>query len=156
MNNQLDEQLSALVDSECRPEETALLVKRLLNNDALKAKWARYQLISDVLRHQLPDQLPTNFTQSVMAHVVLEPTPKVPRQPRQLATAAALLLAGGLLLTGGLYQMRSSDTAAQNQDARQTAQLQNYLVTHAGYTSHHPMNDMRSFVRVVGYSADKQ
>ena len=50
MNDLLNEQLSALVDGELPPEETALLLKRLEREPDLKQRLARYALAGDVLR----------------------------------------------------------------------------------------------------------
>ena len=50
MNDLLNEQLSALVDGELPPEETALLLKRLEREPDLKQRLARYAFAGDVLR----------------------------------------------------------------------------------------------------------
>ncbi|MCO6439955.1 MAG: sigma-E factor negative regulatory protein [Nitrococcus mobilis] len=53
MRDGLNEQLSALVDGELREDEAALLLRQLGRSEELKARFARYCLISDALHRNL-------------------------------------------------------------------------------------------------------
>lgn len=50
MTDLLNEQISALVDGELPPEETALLLRRLEREPELAKRYARYQALGDLLR----------------------------------------------------------------------------------------------------------
>jgi sigma-E factor negative regulatory protein RseA len=52
MSKETREHLSALVDGEISPDTSRFLVKRLGNDDELRATWTRYHLVRDCLRHQ--------------------------------------------------------------------------------------------------------
>lgn len=58
MSDLINEQLSALFDSEVPSKEALLLLKRLEQADELKSTWCRYQLIQDVIRR---DELVCNY-----------------------------------------------------------------------------------------------
>ena len=53
MTNQLHQQVSAFVDNELPEEECSLFVRRLCNDDGLKAAVNRFALIGDVMRGEL-------------------------------------------------------------------------------------------------------
>jgi negative regulator of sigma E activity len=50
MSDLVNEQLSALVDGELPPEETALLMRRIAREPELARRYARYQAMGDLLR----------------------------------------------------------------------------------------------------------
>ena len=74
MSERLNEQLSALVDGELAEQEYELLLARLENDPELRARWARYNLISDALRNHLPDGLAPGLAAQVSAKLAEEPT----------------------------------------------------------------------------------
>lgn len=55
MTEKIDEQVSAFVDGELLPEESALLYRRLSDDDELRSTWQRYHLIRDALREDMPE-----------------------------------------------------------------------------------------------------
>ena len=83
-NDLLNEQLSALVDGELPPEETALLLRRLEREPQLRARLARYALAGDVLRGERLQAGP-RFAMSVAQALADEPA----HAPAVTATAAA-------------------------------------------------------------------
>lgn len=56
MNDMINEQLSALADNELPRREFPLLWQRVARDPALTAKWARYHLMRDALRGDLPNE----------------------------------------------------------------------------------------------------
>jgi len=69
MNDRLGEQLSALVDGELAEQEYELLLVRLDNDPELRARWARYNLISDALRNHLPERIAADLSSRVAARL---------------------------------------------------------------------------------------
>ena len=74
MSDKLNEQLSALVDGELAEHEYELLLARLDNDPELRARWARYNLISDTLRNHLPDRLAPGLAAQVSGALDQEPS----------------------------------------------------------------------------------
>ena len=72
MSDLLNEQLSALVDGELAPEETALLLRRLEREPELAQRLARYRLCGEVLRgeHHQPR---ADFALRISAAIAREP-----------------------------------------------------------------------------------
>ena len=80
MSDLVNEQLSALMDGELPPEETALLMRRLEREPELAQRLARYRAMGDVLRGDRA-QPSADFARRVSAAVALEPTPVTKAQP---------------------------------------------------------------------------
>ena len=73
MSEKRKEQLSALVDGELLSHiEPA--VDEMLKTAELKDSWARYHLIRDTLKQNVPPQLDFSFGQRVSASIASEPT----------------------------------------------------------------------------------
>ncbi|HEY6007249.1 MAG TPA: sigma-E factor negative regulatory protein, partial [Geobacteraceae bacterium] len=53
MANEQEERVSALTDGELDPHQLDSLLARMREDDALRARWARYHLISDALHNNL-------------------------------------------------------------------------------------------------------
>ena len=85
MSDLLNEQLSALMDGELPPEETALLLRRLEREPELAARLARYSAIGDALRGDRA-QPSAGFAARASAAIAAEPAPVV----RPVARAAGL------------------------------------------------------------------
>lgn len=74
MNKQeLNEQLSALVDDELRRDQTAFLLRRLSHDPGAAAQFGRYCLISDTLRRKLPPRVQFDLADRVSAALANEP-----------------------------------------------------------------------------------
>ncbi len=95
--------LSALLDGETEDHEAQAVFAALKADEALRDKWACYQLIGDVLRNE--DALSCDLTPSVMralsdVPVVLAPAARRRSQPRPLMAVAASL--AGVAVVGWL------------------------------------------------------
>ena len=104
-NDLLNEQLSALVDGELSPEETALLLKRLEREPELRARLARYSLAGDVLRGERPHAGP-QFAMRVAHALAGEPVHAM------AAADAAAATGGGAVAAGPVAPARRRPAAA--------------------------------------------
>ena len=84
MTNSSDERISALIDGELDEQARQSMVDELLKKGEARATWARYHLISDTLRQNLPAGMDTQFSSRVMAALQDEPTVLAPRPPQGL------------------------------------------------------------------------
>lgn len=72
MNDQIHEQLSALMDGELERDQTRFLLKRLDTDAELPLRWARYHVTRQTLRgHELV--LSAGFAEAVMAQLEQDP-----------------------------------------------------------------------------------
>ncbi|MDH5470219.1 MAG: sigma-E factor negative regulatory protein, partial [Gammaproteobacteria bacterium] len=76
MKDTLNEQLSALVDDELATGEAALLLRQMGKDETLRDRFARYQLISDALKNNLPAQVDPDFHLRVQAALQDEAAPQ--------------------------------------------------------------------------------
>ncbi|UCE88909.1 MAG: sigma-E factor negative regulatory protein [Pseudomonadota bacterium] len=121
MSNKLSEQLSALVDGELAEQEYELLLARLENDPELRARWARYNMISDALRNHLPDRLAPSLATRVGASLGGEPAPASAaaigassgRFGKQLAGGALAAAVAVVAIIGVQQQVGDSDSGAQ-------------------------------------------
>ena len=97
MSDSLNEQVSACVDGESDVTEIALLLRRLSQDDALRTRWARYHLISDTLKGNLPDQPSVAFAERVHQAVLQEATPR-----RHFGVARLLKPAAGFAIAASV------------------------------------------------------
>jgi sigma-E factor negative regulatory protein RseA len=67
MNQQIREQISALMDGELERDETRFLLKRLSGDDELPSRWSRYHVARLALRRQDIPALSPGFADAVMA-----------------------------------------------------------------------------------------
>jgi sigma-E factor negative regulatory protein RseA len=111
----MNEQLSALMDSELTEAETLRLLGMLKNDVQLKQSWDRYHLLGDALRKT--PQISSDFSAKVMRRLASEPTVLAPRRKAKpaaqrfalplAASFAAVSLVG--LLTWQMTQMNQAD-----------------------------------------------
>lgn len=73
MDERLDERLSAWADDELPEAEQELLLRQVVGDPALRARWARYHLIGDALRDGLPESIRPGFAEQVAAAIAREP-----------------------------------------------------------------------------------
>ncbi|GAA0709090.1 sigma-E factor negative regulatory protein [Dokdonella soli] len=73
MNQQIHEQLSALMDGELERDQTRFLLKRLTADSELPVRWTRYHVVRQTLRRQEVVALAPGFPGAVMARLELEP-----------------------------------------------------------------------------------
>jgi sigma-E factor negative regulatory protein RseA len=76
MKDTLNEQLSALVDDELDTGEAALLLRQMGKDETLRNRFARYQLVSDALKNNIPAQVDPGFHQRVQAALQDEAAPQ--------------------------------------------------------------------------------
>jgi len=127
-----DEDLSALVDGEAGEEDAAATVARLLDDERVQARWARYHAQRAALHGERTDWLSAGFADRVAAAVAEEPTVVAPQRwlgrsrPSRLwlrrfgggAIAASIALVTAAILFGlemgtDATPTRSADTGTQ-------------------------------------------
>lgn len=110
MSDLLHEQLSALLDGELPPEETALLMRRLEREPELARRLARYRMCGEVLRGERV-QPSANFALRVSAAIAAEPPihAALPRRrvPGWLKSAAGLAVAASVGMVAVLVLQRA-------------------------------------------------
>lgn len=94
-SNQMLEHLSAMIDGELDPSQTAFLLRRLGHDDGLRAASGRYHLIGDCLRRH-PGLAPVadGFAARVTASLAREPVRKPAADIRPARSASASGRAG--------------------------------------------------------------
>ncbi len=120
MSDLLNEQLSALVDGELPPEETALLLRRIEREPTLARRLARYRVCGEVLRgeHHQPR---ADFAMRISAAIAREPQAAMvaarpasaprPRVPAWLRSAAGLAVAASVGMVALLVLQRTVPSA---------------------------------------------
>lgn len=74
--DELRESVSALCDGELSRSETAFLLKRMENDEALLALWERYQCVGHGVRGHDFDRTEQEFTSRIMGQIANEPAPR--------------------------------------------------------------------------------
>lgn len=178
MNESLNEQVSACVDGESDATETALLLRRLSQDDGLRSRWARYHLISDALKGNLPDQPSMTLAERVHQAVAQETTPQ-----RRFSAARLLKPVVGFAIAASVaalavFAVRSLPTATDHAPTEQlasatataapqypreqgtrwdraqpevAARLNTYMLNHSGHAETAGMQAVIPYVRLVGY-----
>ena len=133
MNEQIREQLSALLDGELPAQEQDLLLARLARDPALRTHWSNYQLIGDGLRKALPAQIDPGLADRVMQAIEALPAQPVGKSSavrRVLKPLAGLAVAASVAVvavlavqqarapTPGTAQVASSQPSQSQTDAR--------------------------------------
>jgi sigma-E factor negative regulatory protein RseA len=72
INEELDSQLSAMLDGQLPGTECELLSRRLGRDEQLRARWARYAVIGAVMRSEPVSTVRTNFARRVSAAIVAD------------------------------------------------------------------------------------
>lgn len=75
------EHLSSFVDGELDRENCDILISSICKDEDMKACLARYQMISDSMKNQLPDGIKSDFVHCVMTAIEQEPTAFSPTAP---------------------------------------------------------------------------
>ena len=73
MNEQIDEQLSTLVDGELERDQTRFLLRRVASDPSLPLRWERYHVARQILRRQEIFVLRPGFAAAVMEQLAQEP-----------------------------------------------------------------------------------
>ena len=78
MNENVEEQLSALMDGECSAAETDSVLDALKRDPQLRARWSRYHLASSAIKRELPLTFQHDLAARVSTAVDAEPTVLAP------------------------------------------------------------------------------
>ncbi len=175
MSEKINEQISALVDGELDQSEQDLLLRRMLKDDTLRDRLARYQVASDALRGEFPGRIDPAFHHRVAAALEDEPLPESTVTgtggSRMLRPFAGVALAASVAVVAvvSLQNIRSDqpDAAPVVAAAPPAPQdyiraegvpvpvapgnsLDAYLVNHNEYAVNRGMGGMLPYVRIVG------
>jgi hypothetical protein len=118
MSDLLNEQLSALLDGELPPEQTALLLRRIEREPELAARLARFRICGEVLRGERVQPRP-DFALRVSAAIAAEPEPqpgsapaaptrRAGRVPGWLKSATGLAVAASVGMLAVLVLQRTA------------------------------------------------
>lgn len=80
MTDQQREHVSAFMDGELDAQESDRLISSLRDEASLRQSWARYHLIGEALRNNLPGTVNHDLAQRVSCALDTEPTLLAPRQ----------------------------------------------------------------------------
>lgn len=94
--NEHNEKLSALMDDFQATDDEQLALKELLADINQRNTLNRYQLIGDVLRNEVADQMRPGFATDVMAQIAQEPSLKTSRHKKQANSPEASSVWGWL------------------------------------------------------------
>lgn len=86
MFEELNENISGLVDGELEHGQTLDLLKKIQLDDGLKCKMSRYQAISQALRTDQFHQVSSDFSRKVFQEIQQEPTYFLPQLKPQATT----------------------------------------------------------------------
>jgi sigma-E factor negative regulatory protein RseA len=178
MNNDIHEQLSALVDDELSDAESALLVRRLAADSDLRHTLSRYHLVSDSIHDNLPRQVDCRFHERVRAalqdeaaiHAVPRSTARWYRPVAGFALAASVAVVAVLTLqntredNGPAADMqalatvpspdnfiRAENVSAPGLPSTRAPGLEDvYLVNHNEFAANRGMQGMLPYARIVG------
>ncbi|MBT8117312.1 MAG: sigma-E factor negative regulatory protein [Gammaproteobacteria bacterium] len=175
MTDTLKEQLNALVDDELEAGEESLLLRQLGRDETLRRQLARYQLVSDALKDNLPERVDPDFHVRVQAALAELPEPAPAGVPlhleRLLKPVAGLAVAASVAFVAVLSLQSTRDTATQPVPAVASApaatdyiraegqsvaaapavrDLDAYLVNHNEFVINRGMQGMLPYVRFVG------
>lgn len=131
----MNEQLSALMDSELSEADAARLIKSMKNDDALHETWNTYHLLGDALRKS--PQLSADFNAKLMQRLAQEPTILAPQRERVPVvrtgrfpmSIAASVAAASLVGILALQITRVNQSAVPTQTAAAPVAQQVALVT---------------------------
>jgi sigma-E factor negative regulatory protein RseA len=182
MTQNLQEQLSALVDDELPAAEHALLLERLARDDGLRECLGRYQLMRDVLNNRVAMPVDGRFVHRVMATIDAEPAyqararvawQRVARPLAGVAVAASVALVAVLALqnldpdVAAPAPQVASVVAPQNgmvpvrevwerQSVPVGSRLNGYLVQHNEYAASSGVQGVLPYVRIVGHDSGNE
>jgi sigma-E factor negative regulatory protein RseA len=166
------DKISAFMDGEIIGEEASAQLRRLKDDDSLRASWDTYHLIGDTLRGEKL-WLSPEFTARVRARLAGEPTVLAPRRHLQLQPAVrrlALPVAaslGGIALVAWLAifsnpftpqkeQLAAGSPAQETRTRAASGEVNDYLLAHQQFASSTILPGVASYVRTVSGDAEDQ
>lgn len=119
-----DEQLSSFLDGELTEDQCETFIGRLCKDEGMKACLARYQLISDTMRNQLPVSMKPDFVQSVISAIESEPTVLAPSPSRSNFTSNISKKAAGFAIAASVATLAVIGVQSQYmEDEQQVASM---------------------------------
>lgn len=135
MAQQSDERISSLVDGEFDGQDPHAAVEALLKDEEARGRWARYHLMSDAMKRNLPNGIDQQLSSRVMAALENEPTVLAPpkrefsdlgRRLSGLAVAASVAVVavfGVQLMNQEAYQENGQASVSQVAQASAKSQV---------------------------------
>ena len=180
MNEDVREQLSALVDGELGEPDAVGMLDRLNLDEELKQVWERYHLVSDVIRNDLPLFTSVDLVDRVRQSLDTEPIAFRPprRVPATLKPVASLALAASIAVVavlgfrGHLGVGQAGTEMVAHGDSQQAVparaagmrwdvdrpdveqRLNAYLVNHHGHTGN-GVGSLLPYARIVAYNGGR-
>ena len=171
---ELRQRISMLMDSDFEGRDYSRLLDRLDNESELKATWARYHMIGDVLRSAGKPVADASFSAKISTMLAEEPTILAPKTLNRGLTArpsivslalAASLTAVAILVgksmsdhgdvfqaasRGGLMSSQVALNAAEPAESQADSRFNDYLVMHNETAYMAGSAGMLPYVRVLG------
>ena len=98
--NELDEKLSVVLDEYTDDQKSQSVLNEVIGDVNLQYQIRRYQMIGDVLRHELPDHLNLDLSRQIMSKIEeIEVTPSSPTSTAKSTEKKSSVLALGKLET---------------------------------------------------------
>ena len=166
------EKISAFMDGEVIGEEASAQLRRLKDDEGLRASWDAYHLIGDTLRGEKL-WLSQEFTARVRGRLAEEPTvlaprPRVRLQPavRRFALPVAASM-GGIALVAWLAifsnpfapqkeQVAANSPAQESKTRMASGEVNDYLLAHQQFASSTILPGVASYVRTVSGDTEDQ
>jgi len=166
------EKISAFMDGEIIGEEASAQLRRLKDDEGLRASWDAYHLIGDTLRGEKL-WLSQEFTARVRGRLAEEPTvlaprPRVRLQPavRRFALPVAASM-GGIALVAWLAifsnpfapqkeQVAANSPAQESKTRMASGEVNDYLLAHQQFASSTILPGVASYVRTVSGDTEDQ
>lgn len=166
MQEQLNEKISLLIDDELDSEQALSLLRTIQDDDALKAKLQRYQLVSQVLKNEECYVLDSDFADKIHQQIRREPIFFMPRkkaginwQKTGLAMAASIVLAVVWVVNkidkqSNAYPEVAVVAPQQIQPDTMNGRFDDYLQAHDNDVYVNNAGRVQPYARVVGYQQE--
>ena len=168
MQEELNEKISLLIDDELGSSQALSLLRRIRQDEALKNKLQRYQLVSQVLKNQNSQIIDSGFAENIHRKIRNEPAyllpvkkPGLNRRTAAFAVAASLLLAVAWLtnrIDKQTYRYPQQEFALVMPQPLQAGALNprfnDYLQAHDNAVYINNVAPVQPYARVVGYQQE--
>lgn len=169
MQEQFNEKISLLIDDELETVKALSLMKIIRNDEALKLRLQRYQLIGQVLKNENCYLFDSDFAEQIHRQIVNEPVFFIPRKKAGknwrnagLALAASIILAVVWIADKNNRQIHSSPEPElayalpqQNQSGPASVRLNDYLQAHDNSVYiNNVARPVQPYARVAGFQQE--
>ena len=110
MNEQFQEQLSAMMDGELGRDESLFLMRRVSNEGELSQRWSSYHVARQVLRRQDVFVLRADFSSQILDRISTEPLAQRPRSGRWLRWAGGGAIAASVAAVALIFGVPQAGT----------------------------------------------